>query len=461
MVEHLLVRIAFTFFVWVEHLLRRARGGYRSGYAVVPDGLVPGDTVGGPGTLAHLELASDPVYLPLLGTVARVRQASGTRAHAADRGLRWTAESATVVETLPAWVGFGPDGATVMDVVREATELSPLEAGPLGVVDPAWFDTAARGDGWKVTLVAKIRSFVRAAITDDPGARLVRELPSTGGRRPEGPARPIVDATTGAAVAAALADELTTDRIAELSAAWVELVAPGADWRVRPHGRLAAARGRLRRSLDWFERHPGTALGLTLVVVFPLMIGAPAVGAALFLLVLAFAVTAALARAGGDRRRARRRRDLWPPTAARLQVMPVRRVRRALEQLSVTGHPLMERRVRAVLRGSRLWLVVRGPRPQSIESHLRWLESTGEVPAAAIIRQPSSVPAIAIMTTRSTKGAAVDRAAWGLERAPADIAEVMQRLDVGLAAIDPGRPWSVTVGVEAFCEPMAASRAGG
>ncbi len=184
----------------------------------------------------------------------------------------------------------------------------------MAAIDPKQYGVIARGDVWKLALIAKARWLARAGVLGDPVAHdLLNPWPTPPSAEVSERLRLLIEATSTAAVAAVLIDELSADRIAELAGPWVQIVELN---RAAPPARGGASHGlrrRLRRVLDWFERHPSIALAATLAVVAPLIILAPIVGGLLFLALLVVAAVAAISRSRADRWRARRRREVCLP----------------------------------------------------------------------------------------------------------------------------------------------------
>lgn len=151
---------------------------YRTGYAMVPEGSSPGDTLGPD----RFVVCQEPVSLPafrVAGNVARIVNATGIRSSFRRRGRWWEASAVQVHEILPLQVVFGSNGQLVVEVIQAAMELTDEQAAEAtSTMDERLLYSILEADAWRMGLASQVRSGVAAAIRHRIAAGIDLDLPN-------------------------------------------------------------------------------------------------------------------------------------------------------------------------------------------------------------------------------------------------------------------------------------------
>jgi hypothetical protein len=434
---------------WLRHLVRRLRGAYRRGYALVAADAEVGAEI----RPEHaFQMTSSPVFLPPgagLLPVAIVRNAEGVRASFRDQGLVWTATSARIEQLLPSWTGFGPNGYLVLDVVKGAA------AVPLERVETATAPAVSNKDlvneepqrSWLLNSIGHLTDWIvynrlRDDVLGNPPREIADEDLEDEIQRRQGPGW--FATRRNATVAGLAASEIETLQDRHLVAwtrPWVDLTKPQ-DW-IHPTTPLRTrAVWKLGAVPDFIGRWPTLSAVLTFVMIlvfFSIDVLVGLVASALGIGGLALAIGRRPARPGR-----------WRPDATTVdrQVSPDR-LRRALAGFRRTSHPLYQVWLHHVLPRMHVWVAVDAVKPAQPDRWLAWLDGNREVVPLLTFGMPDGRRAGLAFTTPS-EHKPVERSLhihWTLQLDWDRTMQAVRAAGCSALLIDNGRPWGIELTV--------------
>jgi hypothetical protein len=396
---------------------RRLVRAYAAGYAMVPEGSKPGD-LGGP---ERFMVSRDPISLPVWtgpGVIARVAGIRGVHASMRRHGWWWDANAGYVVELLPPWVVFGPNGRQVIDVIGAAATQSDERAAAITqTVDGTWVNGLLIGDPWRLALRQQIKVAVDVAIRQRIAVDVVPELALDPylDVSPEQEAafsakRALWDgasaATVHAGLAAALVDELQPEAIGRLVADWQSLIDWQPDPKVETAGTLERAAKLGAGPLAFIEKYPSISIVLTMVLLLPLLAIAPYAALAAYGALLLITPAIVLRRRTKRRRRIRRRR--WQPRGDVDGAAPSpTRLQRAITIAAESRTAIATNHLVTLLRTAQVWVAMEGPAPEDQPRTLRWLRSTQEPLPADLRRFGSDLVVLAFTDAKRHRTARI------------------------------------------------------
>ncbi len=380
---------------------RRVGRTYRTGYAMVPEGSAPGDTLGPDPFVVCLEPVSLPAF-HVAGNVARIANATGIGSSFRQRGRWWEASAAEVSEILPLEVVFGRNGQLVVEVILAVLELTDEQATEArSTVDERLLYTILEADTWRAGLASQVRSGVTNSIRRHIASGIDLGTPNDDEDEAAQEAREaawialfeerlarwaaVITITANAGLAAALADELSQAEMEALSADWEQLVGWRSQLEMHTQGAFERAASLAGDPLELVERHPNIAAVATAALLIPGFAYVPLIA------LLTFAAFLSLSVGILVRRRLRRRgqridRGLWLPRGDGIGPVPPPEGLR--DSMAAVGSPpsvIAVRHLELLLRRARVWVAMDGERPSQPERTLDWLARSGQpLPFAAL-----------------------------------------------------------------------------
>jgi hypothetical protein len=430
---------------WLRHLIRRVRGTYRRGYALVAVDAEVGAEIR---PEYAFQMTSSPVFLPPGAgflPVAIVRDAEGVRASFRDQGLVWTAKSARIEQLLPGWTGFGPNGFLVLETVK-AVATSPIERVETTAA-PAVSDKGLVNEepqrSWLLNSIRNLTDWLvynrlREDVLGDPPRELADEELEDEIQRRQGPgwfaARRIA---TVAALAATEIETLQDRHLVAWTRPWVDLTKPR-DWIHPTTPMRTRAIWKLGAVPDFIGRWPTLSAVLTFVMIlvfFSIDVRVGLAASALGIGGLALAIGRRPARPGR-----------WRPDAGTVdsQVNP-KRLRRALAGFRRTSHPLYQVWLYHLLPRAHVWVAVDAAKPAQPDRWLAWLDGNREMVPLLTFGMPDGRRAALAFTSPSVDRS-VERSLhihWTLELDGARMMRAAQAIGCSALVIDTGRPWAV------------------
>jgi hypothetical protein len=442
---------------------RRLRGAYEMGYAIVPEGSLPGDTVGP----ERFVVARDPVWLPawvIPGDLARIASVTGVKAKMRNRGWWWEAASAVVVELLPPWVLFGPSGYLVTDVISTTLEV-PYDRADVArsTLEPAFPAALIDADEWRSALAVQIRSGTVGAIRNRLANDVRQEfldrsdddetLTTLMNRSFE--ARAIrwaaaIEATVHAGFAAGWADELDPPAIERLSADWQKLIAWVPGPRIETTGTLQRVVRLAHSPVTFIERHPTVSVVITLLVIIMAFAVNPYAALVSFGLLLVVTPLLLVRRSLLRGRHVRRRR--WEPRGNVNQEVPApRRLRTAMAGVNGTGSAIALAHLITLLRHADVWVALEGPQPGDPERTLAWQSRNAQPLPIALHGADEEVLVLAYTDSARHRSARHTHAiAWTTRVAFSDLVKHARNLGATGIVVDAGCVPATYVSTDVF-----------